>query len=55
MKDKEYNWIYILGIIPIIWIGLLIAPSFNGGLPSIIKDFPNRMKVLFLLHGVMIL
>ena len=47
MKDKEYNWIYILGIIPIIWIGLLIAPSFNGGLPSIIKDFPNRMESPF--------
>ena len=47
MKDKEYNWIYILGIIPIIWIGLLIAPSFDGGLPSIIKDFPNRMESPF--------
>ena len=47
MKDKEYKWIYILGIIPIIWIGLLIAPSFDGGLPSIIKDFPNRMESPF--------
>ena len=47
MKDKEYNWIYILGVIPIIWIGLLIAPSFDGGLPSIIKDFPNRMESPF--------
>ena len=47
MKDKEYNWIYSLGIIPTVWIGLLIAPSFDGGLPSIIKDFPNRMESPF--------
>ena len=47
MKDKEYNWIYIFGIIPVIWIGLLIAPSFDGGLPSIIKDFPSRMESPF--------
>lgn len=47
MKDKEYNWIYVFGIIPVIWIGLLIAPSFDGGLPSIIKDFPSRMESPF--------
>lgn len=47
MKDKEYNWIYVFGIIPIIWIGLLIAPSFDGGLPSIIKDFPSKMEIPF--------
>ena len=47
MKDKEYNWIYVFGIIPVICIGLLIAPSFDGGLPSIIKDFPSRMESPF--------
>ena len=47
MKDKQYIWIYVFGIIPIIWIGLLIAPSFEGGLPSIIKDFPSRMESPF--------
>ena len=45
MKDNELpNWIYVLGVIPVIWIALLIAPSFSGGLPNIIKDFPNSME-----------
>ncbi|MFR6124237.1 VirD4-like conjugal transfer protein, CD1115 family, partial [Faecalibacillus intestinalis] len=35
---------YLFGIIPIVWIALLIAPSFDGGLPSIIKDFPIMME-----------
>ncbi len=46
MKNKSQNSkiIYILGFAPVIWIALLIAPSFNGGIPSIIKDFPIRME-----------
>lgn len=36
--------IYILGFIPVIWFALLIAPSFQGGLLSIIEDFPLRME-----------
>ena len=46
MKSKNQNSkiIYILGFVPVIWIALLIAPSFSGGIPSIIKDFPIRME-----------
>lgn len=46
MKNKNQNSkiIYILGFVPVIWIALLVAPSFNGGIPSIIKDFPIRME-----------
>lgn len=45
MKDNELpKWIYLLGIIPVIWFSLLIAPSFSGGLPSIVKDFPIKME-----------
>lgn len=45
MKEKDYEKImYFLGVIPVIWLGLLIAPSFNNGLFSIIKDFPKRME-----------
>ena len=48
MKDNEIpNWIYALGVIPVIWIALLIAPSFSGGLPNIIKDFSNSMENSF--------
>lgn len=42
-QNKSSKIIYILGLIPVIWIALLIAPSFSGGIPSIIKDFPNSM------------
>ncbi len=46
MKNKSQNSkiIYILGFAPVIWSALLIAPSFNGGIPSIVKDFPIRME-----------
>lgn len=42
-QNKSSKIIYVLGLAPVIWIALLIAPSFSGGIPSIIKDFPNSM------------
>ena len=38
------KYYYIIGVIPVIWIALLIAPSINSGLPGIIKDFPKYME-----------
>ena len=35
------KWVYVLGLIPTIWLALLIAPSISGGLPQVMKDFPN--------------
>lgn len=43
-KSKEQKVLYLIGVIPIIWIALLIAPSISGGLPKIIKDFPKTME-----------
>jgi type IV secretion system protein VirD4 len=44
-KNKETPiYYYLIGVIPVIWIGLLIAPSISGGLPSIVKDFPKYME-----------
>jgi len=43
MKSNIEKYFYILGIIPTIWFSLIIAPSFDGGLIQIIKDFPNKM------------
>lgn len=43
-QNQSSKIIYVLGLFPVLWIALLIAPSFNGGLPSIIKDFPIRME-----------
>ena len=38
------KWVYVLGLFPTIWFAILVAPSFDGGLPQIIKDFPNLMS-----------
>lgn len=43
-KNKDQEILYIIGLIPVIWIALLIAPSISGGLPTIIKDFPKAME-----------
>ena len=44
MKNKNNKVLYLIGVIPTIWIALLIAPSIHGGLPTIIKDFPKTME-----------
>ena len=37
----------VLGIIPVAWLGLLIAPAVSGGLPEIIRQFPAMMDAPF--------
>lgn len=47
MKQNEENQnkiLYFLGIIPTIWLALLIAPSINNGLVGIITEFPNSIN-----------
>ena len=48
MKDKK---IFLFGTIPVIWLGLLIAPISDGGILSIIKGFSkvinNPFKITF--------
>lgn len=34
----------LLGIIPVIWIALLIAPYVSGGLPEIVKNFGKALE-----------
>lgn len=44
-NDAKTNRIlYIFGIIPVIWLALLIAPYIDGGLIEIIKEFPIVME-----------
>ena len=41
-NDKESSIILsIIGIVPVIWLALYIAPSVNGGLPLIIESMSN--------------
>ena len=35
--------LYALGLLPVIWLGLLVAPAVSGGLAEMIKQFPERM------------
>ena len=55
--DSATNKIlYILGIIPVIWIALLIAPYVDGGVIEIIKEFPkameNPMRLIFCANSI---
>lgn len=43
-KDESEKIFILLGVIPVIWLAVLVAPSFNGGLFEIIKDFPTRLE-----------
>ena len=46
---KKDNRIYvvltIIGIIPVIWLALLIAPLAEGGLAKIVKELPSALKI----------
>lgn len=43
MKKNIDKYFYMIGVFPVIWLALLIAPSFNDGLIQIIKNFPSKM------------
>ena len=47
-NDKSTSLILCLfGILPVVWLGLLIAPAAHGGLPEIVARFPAVMNDLF--------
>ena len=44
-NDRQTSIILaVLGILPIVWLGLLIAPSVKGGLPEILLSLMNVMS-----------
>ena len=44
-NDRQTSIILaVLGILPIVWLGLLIAPSVKGGLPEILPGLMNVMS-----------
>ena len=44
-NDRQISIILaVLGILPIVWLGLLIAPSVKGGLPEILPSLMNVMS-----------
>lgn len=50
-EKKVAKILYIIGIIPIIWISLLLAPYTDGGIVNIVKNsnviFSNPFNILF--------
>ena len=43
-EQLQNKVLYFLGIIPTIWLALIIAPNFNNGLMSIITGFTESMN-----------
>ena len=41
---RARNILCLLGIIPVTWLGLLLAPAMSGGLPEIMVQFPAAMN-----------
>lgn len=47
MRDNEKQSAIILsviGIVPVVWLALLIAPSVKGGLPEILPSLMNAFN-----------
>lgn len=48
MSDNKFpKWIYIIGLIPVIWLSLLVAPYNYGGLSLIITEFSKAINEPF--------
>ena len=43
-SNKIDRIMYLFGIIPVLWIALLVAPHIDGGLIEIIKEIPSEME-----------
>ena len=43
-EQLQNKVLYFLGIIPTIWLALIIAPNLNNGLMSIITGFTESMN-----------
>ena len=44
-NDRQTSIILaVFGILPVVWLGLLIAPSVKGGLPEILPSLMNVMS-----------
>ena len=42
--SKQNVILYLCGIIPIVWLGLLIAPCLKDGLPGLVQQFGSVMQ-----------
>ena len=42
--SKQNVILYLCGIIPVVWLGLLIAPCLKDGLPGLVQQFGSVMQ-----------
>ena len=42
--SKQNVIFYLCGIIPVVWLGLLIAPCLKDGLPGLVQQFGTVMQ-----------
>ena len=44
-ENNQTDWVLaIAGILPVIWLGLLMAPFVSGGLMEVVEQFPKTME-----------
>ena len=43
-KENNPLILCLFGILPVVWLGLLLAPAAHGGLPEIVARFPAVMN-----------
>lgn len=43
-NQKSQLALCLFGILPVVWLGLLVAPAIHGGLPEIMTAFPVAMN-----------
>ena len=46
MKPQKRTpaWVYALGILPAVWLALLVAPFISGGLQGVVTNLPQAMN-----------
>ena len=42
--SKQNVILYLCGILPVMWLGLLIAPCLKDGLPGLVRQFGSVMQ-----------
>ena len=45
--SRQYIILYLCGIVPVVWLALLIAPYLSGGLPELIANLGRILKAPF--------
>ena len=50
--SKAHLTLYACGVIPVVWLALLLAPYMGGGLVGLVQHGGRRWTIHFTLYGV---